>query len=227
MHFVLLPGLGGTGALFDEFIRGAPAGHTCTAIGYPSAEILNYPQLQSFIRSRLPKDEQFTLIAESFSGPIAIGIAADPPPNLSAVVLCCTFARFPSFLLRRAGALLPFLPIGRARPSLLAPVLFNRWGRGELGARLDGSVATVSPEVLRARAKFALAVDMSPDVSRIRIPALILTASHDRLVSKSEALRLRRLNPSFRHFVVEGPHFLLQTRHEASWSAIQAGLANL
>lgn len=227
MNFVLLPGLGGTGALFEDFIRAAPPDASCTVVSYPPGEILGYTALQDFVRRRLPATDRFNLVAESFSGPIAIAIAADPPPNLAGAVLCCTFARFPSLWLRAAKLLLPVLPFGRTRASRLAPILLNRFRAGPIGERLDRSISTVSPEVLRRRAAEALRVDVSKEVSRIAIPTLVLTAARDRLVSPTEARRLVQLNPAFRHAEIDGPHFLLQTQPAAAWSAIRSWLTPL
>lgn len=56
-------------------------------VSYPPDQSLGYRDLAHLVRSRLPKDEPFILLAESFSGPIALALAADPPPQLKALIL--------------------------------------------------------------------------------------------------------------------------------------------
>ena len=75
-RLVLLPGLDGTGRLLRNF-RDAIGSHTTTIlVSYPADRMLDYAALEAFVRSRLPKRKPFVLLAELFSGPIAIGIAA-------------------------------------------------------------------------------------------------------------------------------------------------------
>ncbi|UUZ51553.1 alpha/beta hydrolase [Massilia sp. B-10] len=47
------------------------------------------------MRSRLPPAEPYFLLGESFSGPVAIALAAERPPMLLGLILSCTFARNP------------------------------------------------------------------------------------------------------------------------------------
>jgi hypothetical protein len=57
------------------------------------------------VRAALPTRGRFVLLAESFSGPLAIRIAADPPSALVGLILCVTFARnpYPSLAWARPG----------------------------------------------------------------------------------------------------------------------------
>ena len=91
---VLLPGMDGTGALFDGFVASMPAGIDVAVIRYPGHESGDYPTLEDLVRDQLPK-LPFVLLAESFWGPIGLSIAADPPAMLRGLILCCTFAKSP------------------------------------------------------------------------------------------------------------------------------------
>ena len=93
MEVVVLPGLDGTTVLLAPFLaalqgRGVPA----SAVGYPGDRPLDYDALEPLVRAQLPRTP-FVLLGESFSGPLAIRIAADPPPGLRGLVLSTTFAR--------------------------------------------------------------------------------------------------------------------------------------
>ena len=71
MKIVLLPGLDGTGELFKPFIDSLPPGIEPILVSYPPKEKLGYGELSDYVMSRLPKDEEYLLVGESFSGPIA------------------------------------------------------------------------------------------------------------------------------------------------------------
>src|SRR5262245_7139152 len=115
----------GSGLLFDEFV--SELGYRSIIISYPTDEPLRYEELEQHVRRRLPTDEPLILLAESFSGPLAIAIAASPPPQLKAIVLVCTFARLPvpfAFLWVKPIGL---LPLWRTPTSLTARILFGRF----------------------------------------------------------------------------------------------------
>ncbi len=89
----ILPGLDGTTRMLDGFVAQAHAAgfDDAAAIGYPHDRVLDADGLEAFAREQLPGDRPFVLLGESFSGPIALRIAADPPPMLRALVLSTTF----------------------------------------------------------------------------------------------------------------------------------------
>jgi pimeloyl-ACP methyl ester carboxylesterase len=92
---VLLPGMDGSGLLFRSFISALDSDLTPLVIDYPGAQCLSYSQLTSLVQQRLPPRERYFLLGESFSGPVAIAVAAASPMNLAGLVLCGTFARNP------------------------------------------------------------------------------------------------------------------------------------
>ena len=91
----MLPGLDGTGKLFAGFIRAIGADAKVQVIAYPHDEPLGYGELEALVRAALPTDRRYVLLGESFSGPLAIRLAADPPRGLAGVILCGTFAKNP------------------------------------------------------------------------------------------------------------------------------------
>lgn len=110
---VLLPGMDGTGGLFSEFLEALGPGLHPIVVPYPPDQPLDYSQLESIVRSRLPSDQPFVLLAESFSGPIAISIAASAPRGLLGLVLCCSFARSPRPVFSVLRSIVAFLPVWR------------------------------------------------------------------------------------------------------------------
>jgi len=76
---------------------------------------------------------------------------------------------------------------------------------------LAGALAQVSAAALRARLAAVANVDVSPELSKVRVPVLYLRASEDRLVPRSAGDAIKRVLPAAGIAELEGPHFLLQT----------------
>lgn len=95
VKIILLPGLDGTGELFGPFLAKIPEHWSALVVSYPRDQLMNYPECVAFARDRLPVDEDFVLLGESFSGPVSIALAAQHHPNLRGLVLCNSFARHP------------------------------------------------------------------------------------------------------------------------------------
>lgn len=213
----ILPGLDGTGRLSDPFLA-AVRQHgiaNASAIAYPANRCLDHDALADHARQRLPRDSEFVLLAESFSGPIGISIAADPPPGLRGLILSTTFARAP---LPRCGPLAPLLryaPVHSAPNALLSPLLLGRWSTPALRSALRATLREVPADVLRHRAALSLHVDRSACLTHIRVPTLILQAKQDRLVSARVSGALVAGVTGSRLESLDGPHLLLQTRVEA------------
>jgi hypothetical protein len=72
-RIMLLPGLDGTGRLFKPFIKAAPPHLSPIPVALPP-DLLSYGELANRIAATLPND-RFVLIAESYSGPLALAIA--------------------------------------------------------------------------------------------------------------------------------------------------------
>ena len=105
---VLLPGMDGTGTLFQEFVSILALERPVIVIAYPPDRPLSYTQLTSLVRAQLPTS-RFFMLGESFSGPIAIEISASESDRVPGLILVSSFARnpFPKFLAPAAGAVDP------------------------------------------------------------------------------------------------------------------------
>jgi pimeloyl-ACP methyl ester carboxylesterase len=206
---VLLPGLDGTGMLFKSFIAALGSRAKTIVVIYPPDRALGYAELENVARGFLPADEPYYLLAESFSGPIGISIAASAPPNLRGLILCCSFARNPLPWLAFARSLIRFAPMNPPI-ALLSHFVLGRFRNLAHRAALKDALGHVSPLALRARARAALSVDVSTELEQIEIPILYLRASKDRVVSSACSAWIAALAPHTRIEVVQGPHFLLQ-----------------
>jgi pimeloyl-[acyl-carrier protein] methyl ester esterase len=211
---VILPGLDGTAKLHGAFIAQlGELGVRARAIAYPPDQSLGYEELELLVRSQLLSSEQFILLAESFSGPLATQIAAHPPPGLVGLVLSTTFASTPVPALKRLAPLLRFAP-DRPPESLLSWLLLGAWATPDLRLALGAALRQVSPIVIRSRAAAALRVDVTALLPSVTLPVLQLVAGHDRLLARAVTASLGKGLPNCRTVIVPGPHLLLQTSSE-------------
>src|SRR5512138_2251270 len=123
-RLVLLPGLDGTGDLFAPFID-ALDGYPTQVVAYPADRAMNYAAHEAHARAQLPRDEDCILLAESFSGPVGIAIAASPPPGLKGLILCASFAVNPLPVFGPLSRLIGLLPFGAMPPRLAEPWLYG------------------------------------------------------------------------------------------------------
>lgn len=222
---VLLPGLDGTGAMFEPFLAVA-SDFEARVVRYPEA-LVSYAACQHFVRSQLPKDRPYLLLGESFSGPVALAVAAEEPEGLRAVVLCGTFARNPRPGLAWTAPLLRLLPPLRLPFWAIRFLLLGRWSTPPLMDRVRRVLPAVPKATLRDRLLAVIAVDETPRLSRIRVPALALIAAHDRLVPLAALQHLKTHLPGLDVARLQGPHWLLQARPEAAAQAIRDFLGRI
>jgi len=107
MKLILLPGMDGTGKLFQPFISELPGDIDCSIISYPANECLSYKELEAYILDKLPKDEDFVILVESFSGPIGYLLALRNLTNMKGIIFVATFLHSPNKLLVNLGKLMP------------------------------------------------------------------------------------------------------------------------
>lgn len=228
LSLVILPGLDGTTELLSDFMRAAvPLFDSVSAIRCPVDQPLGYTELEAMVRQSLPRNGDFILLGESFSGPIALSIAADPPPGLRGLVLSTTFAKNPVSLLRPLAGLARFAPV-RAMPlRILSSWLLGRWATPGLEALLRDALRSVGADVLRCRAMAAMRADVTACLKRIAVPVIYLRATGDRLLAAAVGDHVLRGIPHARLAHIAGPHLLLQTAPVAVANEIAAFAAGL
>ena len=214
---VLLPGLDGSGELFGSFTAALLPELPPLLISYPRDQVLDYRELTDYVRARLPRGQPFVVLGESFSGPVAIALAASEP-DCAGLILAGSFARNPHSLLSGMQRFAALLPVWPSLTPVIAPLLL---GRQRLPA-LRQVVAQVAPAVLRGRVHEVLTVDYSKQMTMVRVPVLYLQAAQDRVVPGSAARHLQALCPAMQVVSLPGPHLLLQTLPHQAADAVRA-----
>ena len=220
LTLVLLPGMDGTGVFFSDFAAALGNEFKPLVVAYPDDPSLGYPELESLARAALPQNEPFLLLGESFSGPIAISIAASRPPGLAGVILCVTFARNPHPLLPLVTSILkPFPPV-RLPAFIQHRNLFGKHDSPRLRAKLREVRSRVSYKTLKARLEAVARIDVSEKLRGLTVPVLDLRAQDDRVVSRASGEYVRKILPRADAVELDASHQLLQTVPQDAVTAI-------
>lgn len=215
----MLPGLDGTGDLLAPFCAAAPDDVECRVVRYPPREILGYDALESHVAAQLPAERRFMLIAESFSGPIAVRLAARPGSLVTSLVLCNSFLTPPRSPLLRLFARAPLFRAA-VPERVLAALMLAPLATPELTAAFAAALRQVGPDVLAARIRALLAVDELATLRRVQPPVIYLRGTADRLVPEKPVRRIVDALPAVRVVRIAAPHAILQTVPAAAWAAL-------
>jgi pimeloyl-ACP methyl ester carboxylesterase len=219
MRVVLLPGLDGTGDLFEELIAHTPPGLDAHVIAYSPKEPLRYESCTRHVLRQLDSEPPFVLVAESYSGPVAISVAHANPKDLRGLVLCNTFISPPVW------SWLRFLPW---RLLVRFPVMRFTVRRFLTGAenadRLFGVIRDanrkVRSTVLATRMGEVLSVDCRAIFGSLSTSVLYLRGSQDQLVGRKSLEQAIACRPDMKVVELPGPHLLLQVEPEQCWREI-------
>lgn len=213
----------GTGHLFKWFEDAVPNTIVTKHIAYPAHATLDYPALTAHVLHQLPQDDDYLLVAESFSGPIALQIAAQHPARLKGIVLAATFLHQPLGL------------VG----NILKPLLTNRWlyrwqfapaltwclcnsanCHPEVAATLSATLRDLPPTLIAHRVQSVLNVDCREHFCTCPQPVLILDAAKDHLLANRQIWQMQSLRPDAAVVTIDAPHLILQCAPAAAAQAI-------
>jgi pimeloyl-[acyl-carrier protein] methyl ester esterase len=210
MRTLLLPGMDGTGRLLEPLARLLPPELGAVVLSYPPDQLLGYDALEQ--RVSVP-EERFALVAESFSGPLAIRLAERYASRVSALVLAASFARSPLSPLAGLGSsVVPWLMRRRLPDLAVRWALLGMDADQKLLSDFRSAVGTVQPRVLAHRLHQILQVDVLDTFARLRIPVLYIAGKGDRIVGPSALSLLKKRSFYMESKKLDGPHFILQRK---------------
>ena len=221
---VLLPGLDGTGRLFDPLLQVLPEDWPARVVAYPPDRPLGYRELLPLVLAALPGDGRaYVLLGESFGGPLALKAALAAPRPPVAVVLSASFIRNPSWAWPRLVEC--FGPFARLLP--------DAWRiRGLLGRAQDAAVertlvdiqGQVAMPVFHARLLEVMRVEAGPELAQCPCPVLYLRGREDRVVPRRALLSARSVRSDLEVATFPTGHLLLQLAPRPAFEAIRAFL---
>ena len=217
---VLLPGIDGTAKMFGPLQHALTDTLPCVPIAYPNREFLNYAALIDYVLARLPAGE-LVLIAESFSGPLALMLAEQLGHRARALVLVATFVSNPRpWLSPLAKWILRDWMFGIKPNKTLARVFVLGAAPAAMVDAVYQHHQQVAGHVSLGRLHEVFKVDVRKLFSQAQVPLLHLYAKRDRVVLQHSVREIQRLRPDITSVGIDGPHFLLQTRATECAAAI-------
>lgn len=209
-HITLLPGLDGTGLLYQPLLQALGDQVDVTRLGYATSRFQDREHLLSLIRNALPPDRRTLLVGESFSGPLAITTSFRHPRLVDQVVLLSSFCRPPRRGVSAASRLAPFL-LGFPAPRAILRRYF-------LGSNVDrltidearSAMAAVDPQVAAKRLRIVGDRDLRPELAQLPMPVHLVYGTADRLINAERAATdcEKALPTVHQHRIENGPHLL-------------------
>ena len=220
MKLVMLPGMDGTGRLFERLIRLFPPEIEPFIIPLPTAGAQSPVALAQSIRKLLPNQEPYFLLGESFSGRIAFEIANDNSSLLKGVIYAASFLSAPKL------ARVPVPPFIQLKQLLRLPGISSVGKYFTVGSKSNNqvwleivdSIGKVQNSTLMARLK-ALRQLKDPLKTNDK-RSLSLIPEQDRLVDKDAFTTLEINCTSLVQKTIAGPHFILQINPQECASQI-------
>ena len=210
MKVILLPGLDGTGKLFYTLVELLKK-YDVQVISYSNKEKYTYEELILLVKSQLPKEEEYIIIAESFSGVIAYNIALEEPINLKLIVFVATFIQNPRPFLSKfmPKVVLQFLSSLPLLNVVSKKILLNNSTDKKLITFVTNTINNINSKILFFRL-FQI-MNLRDVTQKVTINSIYLQASNDYLVPKSAYVVFEKYIPNIHFHKVEGSHLLLQT----------------
>ncbi|MGD0021591.1 MAG: alpha/beta hydrolase [Smithellaceae bacterium] len=222
-HLVFMPGLDGTGLSFEPLLPLLPTEAKITIVRYPTDKLLSFRGTVDCATQQIPAGVLPIIIAESFSGPVAIEMIGSGRIQAKALILCATFAKSPRPIVWR---IMSFLRL----PLLIRPDMPKRFfkiviGEDKLIAELlplwKKVHADVPAHVMNHRLKIINNVDVTKWLKELPVPCCYLQATNDRLVPSSCLDDLKKCAPLLEVRRINAPHFILQAQPQACLDAIE------
>lgn len=215
MKIVLLPGLDGTGDLLAAFAARCGA----RIVSYPPDRELTFDDYVALAARDIERDT--IVIAESFSGPIAVRIAATR--EIAALVLAGSFVTPP---LPKAIRMLPLTTLARVQVPdwLLSFCMLGRSATAERVRALRAAIGKVEPRVLASRLRIALSVDERANLAKTGMPLVDLRGTADLLVRRKSRRPVLAARPDPIAVDIDAPHALLFTHAVEAWPSLRSYL---
>lgn len=224
--WTFLPGLHGTTSLFASIRNEISANVDTDFIELPTVGDQDYATLTSWLDNELTSGRPRLLIAESFSGPLALRLAELRPKEICGIVLAASFCDTP---VNPGLALLPLRPLFMVKPprKALRHFLIGDDADKRDVTKLRKEVQKIPSATLASRVRAILELQEHDNPSLADTPMLLLQAQSDNLIPWDAQQRLEACYPHASVHWLESPHLILQQSPKQCLDAIREFLAEL
>ncbi|MGB8354722.1 MAG: alpha/beta hydrolase [Chthoniobacteraceae bacterium] len=214
---VVLPGLDGTDVFFRPSLALLPAWIRPVVVSYPSSGANGYEDLFRVVREKVSQIPDFYVVGSSFSGPLAVMLAAAEPARVRGMILSATFLRPPKKNLPRFKFAMIWQVIWALRFARRIPVWVLRKQDDPFRLAKAETWARVSARCLASRVRAVLGVDVREPFKKCNQPILCIAFDDDRVVPRHNAEEILFHRPSAKLAVIPGDH-LAMCKDPADWT---------
>lgn len=208
-RLILLPGFDGTGLLFEPIRQYLEHYFQLEVVSFD-----NSTTFDDYIDRVLTQigDQPCCLLAESFSGPIALRIAANHADKIDAVILSTTFIETPYKPICRIAAKLPDLILQNVLllKTLVKTLCLNNTHDKRLANKVINIVKTLPAKTIKQRLQILSSYSSLDSQPTGDISWLCLHATDDRIVGEKQTRELIAMLSKPIVTEINGPHLLLQ-----------------
>ena len=217
---VVLPGLDGTEVFLRPFLALLPATISPVLVTYPATGGNSYDDLLTLVRQAVATIPEFYVFASSFSGPLAVMLAAAEPHKTRGLILSATFLRSPQddFRRFRFAAVTPIIWFLRAARRV--PIWTLRRKDDAMRQAKAETWRRVSARSLAARTRAILGVDAREALRAVRQPVLCISHAEDRAVPRTNSEEILRCCPTAELVTLPGQHLAIFTDPSPSAEAV-------
>lgn len=218
MKLVLLPGMDGTGILF-EMLLPEIQDIDLLVIPLPNDGPQDYKALSEYILELLPS-EDFILVAESFSGGIAAFLSQQTLLHMKGIIFVASFLSAPRKTMAYLASCLPLSYLVQAPFSSIVYRLFflGKEAESKEIKLFKRAISAVPNSTLKLRLKV---IEKSRyDGFKSHVPTLYIGATRDMLIPSEKRKEFKEAYPEITFTELDGPHFILQAKPKEGAAAI-------
>jgi surfactin synthase thioesterase subunit len=224
LKVLFLPGLDGTGLLFNDVINALPDNIDIEIISLNQTQGATNQDQAKQIAKRFAQFELF-IVAESYSGRIAYELCNILEGNVIGIVFIASFISRPSFTSKFAT----FFPTPLLKPNFINNWLIQKVGFSgqtdyELANQVFKSLANADPMKLKERLR-NISELKDPQKTHI-VPVTYIRPTRDYLVSNNAVDEVNLAFKNMNTISISGGHFIAQSRAEECAKIIEHAVSN-
>lgn len=212
MKLVLLPGMDGTGHLFNRVI--AELNVECLIVSYPENISQDHHSLSKHVLSELP-DEDIIILAESFAGGIVPHLLRSHC-QIKGVCFVASFLSCPRPSLVRLARYLPLKKLARLpfTNSIYKQFFLGNSASEALIEDFKSVISSLAQSTIDERLETIFMLRKLED--RYDVPTMYIEATNDKLVPTSKGDEILSYFNQSERVSIAGPHFILQSKPRES-----------
>ena len=228
MSLVLLPGLDGTGELFDPLVANLPKWINPIIVPYPKDKSYGYSELKPIVIRKLPENSDFVVLGESLSGPLAVMTAGDHPKGLQGIILCASFINKPFRFVPSWLSIFSVSPVYQLWPAAIRMrSILGRENYQQLAVKALDAIKSVGPDVIAARVKAILKVNVAEELGRCDVPILYMAGVKDHLIKKHNIDSIKKIKRDVKVSEIDTQHLILQIEPKIAAEEIEKFLKSI